>query len=956
MATPASMVRRMVGVAGILSVVGWLSAAEVFYRLPLNELTITEGTPPWVADEDGGLPHRIRNVTRSLFPYAVGGPGVEVYVGVMEPVRNHPISLRGLGAEGIGRQLYLAARVADGAQPANGRLFVPNSAWTGQVPLAFELVGEAGRTADARDEFFQAKRMHYERLAAADIPGGAWFRHQLLRAELEREGENATLESALPAAQEAEVSFRQRRREMDAYQLFSGGRAISENLQLDRVWELGPKDGEEEVPLDQVPGIATAAIDWKPLIAGKTPALDPLAAGIPEDQHALFFPSFQAMLTMLDEAAANGTPVLRLFEPRAEDARTRQRYESQMCLDLDDLARQFGPRLIASVAFTGSDPYLRTGSDVAVLFETPQPAALATLLAARQAAALQAHADGEPKTGVLAGMAYQGVRTPSRRLAAYLARSGNVVVVSNSTVQLGIVLETLQGTRPSLARSDEYVFFRDRYVRGGDETALLVLTDETIRRWCSPEWRIGAARRTRAAAVMAELQARALGQGDAGHPPPGVVTLADAPPDLGELRINEAGRIVSSVYGDSGFLTPIREMGLVRATRREVEMYDFFRSRYEREWRQVFDPIGIQFSVRAERLAADVTVRPLIGSSDYREFMATVGQVGLPANAGDPHPESIAHMVMALDKDAANIREIGSMGRSMVPGIQGNPLGWLGKWVALYFDRDPFWEEMLEEMEKGEEAMEGFMERNIWNLPVALVVDVENGFVLAGFLTALRGFVEQASPGMVLWETRTHGEEPYVRLSPSQRGRRMLLDEEEGEPIDLALYYANTGRSLIFSLREDLVQRHLDRLAAPVPAPDWEGNSMAAHFGNQGISLVRTILRESVPAEFQTRSWANLPILNEWARRFRPEDALALHEAYWDVRLVCPLGGEYVWDEEFQTFSSTVAGHPGRPAAPPAPTRLPPAMERIRDIRFGLTFEEDGLRANGVLDRAAGNP
>ena len=35
-----------------------------------------------------------------------------------------------------------------------------------------------------------------------------------------------------------------------------------------------------------------------------------------------------------------------------------------------------------------------------------------------------------------------------------------------------------------------------------------MITDATIRRWCGPEWRIGASRRTRAAAAIAELQAR----------------------------------------------------------------------------------------------------------------------------------------------------------------------------------------------------------------------------------------------------------------------------------------------------------------------------------------------------------------------------------------------------------------------------------------------------------------
>ena len=58
----------------------------------------------------------------------------------------------------------------------------------------------------------------------------------------------------------------------------------------------------------------------------------------------------------------------------------------------------------------------------------------------------------------------------------------------------------------SLGATDEYTFFRTRYPRGVDsETGLLILSDATIRRWCSPKWRIAASRRTRVAAAMADI-------------------------------------------------------------------------------------------------------------------------------------------------------------------------------------------------------------------------------------------------------------------------------------------------------------------------------------------------------------------------------------------------------------------------------------------------------------------
>ena len=80
---------------------------------------------------------------------------------------------------------------------------------------------------------------------------------------------------------------------------------------------------------------------------------------------------------MADETKQHDTPVLRLAEPRAEDAGIVQRYERQLGLPLGTLSRLLGPTLVKSVALTGSDPSFPMGTDVAVLLETDQPAVLA---------------------------------------------------------------------------------------------------------------------------------------------------------------------------------------------------------------------------------------------------------------------------------------------------------------------------------------------------------------------------------------------------------------------------------------------------------------------------------------------------------------------------------------------------------------------------------------------------
>ena len=287
----------------------------------------------------------------------------------------------------------------------------------------------------------------------------------------------------------------------------------------------------------------------------------------------------------------------------------------------------------------------------------------------------------------------------------------------------------------------------------------------------------------------------------------------------------------------------------------------------------------------------------------------------------------------------------------MAPGLRANPLGWLGDWVTVYADEDPFWAEFAAARDHDPDSQaDAFVEENIHRLPVALQVDVGNPLKLTGFLVALRAFVEQTAPNMATWETMTHQEQAYVRIRPAQRvrGQSDMLQE-------LALYYAVSPDGLILSLNETLIQKFLDRKLGKseqgnpsLAGPDWLGQNMALRVAGRGIDLLQALFDQDVRALLRARSWGNLIILNEWQRRYRDMAPLAVHERYWQTRLVCPGGGDYVWNEEFKTLESTVFGCPGRPKQPAS---LSTPLTRIKQLGMGLTFEDNGLRAKAGLTR-----
>jgi hypothetical protein len=75
-----------------------------------------------------------------------------------------------------------------------------------------------------------------------------------------------------------------------------------------------------------------------------------------------------------------------------------------------------------------------------------------------------------------------------------------------------------------------------------------------------------------------------------------------------------------------------------------------------------------------------------------------------------------------------------------------------------------------------------------------------------------------------------------------------------------------------------------------------------------------------------------------------------VHEQFWHTTLVCPGGGRYVWNEQWQTMESTVYGHPAQPKA--GPDQLLP-VGNITSANLGVTFEDEGLSAKAVLERSS---
>ena len=829
----------------------------------------------------------------------------------------------------------------------NGSLFIPNKDnELSEHPFSFDLKNAKILAPEKKSEetYQKNKLAYYQKLQKLSVPGTAWFRHQSEQA-------SNRLKKLLPKDEQTHqhnntnriirpVRKRGIERQMD---LFSGGRAISENLQLDRVLRLSSDEQNRTIPISSLKGITIDEMPWKELIGDAKPELDPLANALPSDQHALFFPTFQSMIEVMDKATLLGTPLLRLSEGRAESARSREKYRDQLCLPDTELSRVLGPKLISSVAMTGSDPFLRTGTSLTVLFEAKQTDALVAALALRRLQSSQKNKEAKDVSGTLFGVKYVGLVAPGDRIKSYSAVvSENIVVVTNSLNQLKRIIQVSQGEKTSLSSLEEYHYFRTRYLRppAQHEHTFVLISDATIRRWCGPEWRIGASRRTRASSELAELQAR--------HESSSALHLKDFP-ELGKVKIIN-GRVHSPRFGNLAFLRSVEDLGIKKITEEEKRAYVFFRDRYQSHWSNYFDPIAARLSIRDGEISGDLTILPLIGGSDYRRMISTTGDVKLKDSSGDPHPEALLHWVTAVDMDSPELQQVSNFASIMAPSLGTGAFSWIGKSYSLYLDQSPFFSELDDAFSSGgEKEANEFIKKNQGRFPIALNVEVNNPFKLTAFLAGFRAWLEQTAPGMTVWSNHSHKKQGYVKIAP---GKNLEDDLMEEGSVPVALYYVPSPKSLTVSLSEKMIKQAIDRNLirrsgdANQTIAQWAGKSSAFFAKNSLIELLDRILQKESLKHFQKKSWSNLYALNEWRIHLGKMNAPSYHLAVWQTELQCPGGGKYTWDEKFQTYESSVFGHPGKPRMPQNGIGL---LSPFGKVDFGLTFENDGLRAQGTI-------
>lgn len=792
-----------------------------------------------------------------------------------------------------------------------GTLYFPSADGEELVAHAFS----APRTAlvESEERYHGALAGHYLALAGLDVPGAPWFRRRAV-------AHGGDLENV--------SSFHGGRTYTgdDTFAMFTGGRALAESLRLDDVIE--PEgDDPQMVPLGEIEGVRVPEMAFAELLREGETELDPLSALVPSDQYAVYFPSFSALVAVAERLAADAAPLVHFADRRAEDARVRQRYEAQMLLELDGLAKVAGAQLVRTAALTGADPYMRTGTDLALLFECKDEASAAVLRAGFEGRA--AAAEGAAAVEVTThGLDVKGWESADRSVSCWLGTLGHVLVVSNSREQVERIAAVHASRAPSMGSLDEYLWFRQRYPRAdaeaGAEDAFVVVTDAAIRRWSGPRWRIATARRTRALAVLADAEAWRL------EAPLEVVRSAEPEPETGVRgggELDLSGPVARDTrLGARTFLNPILELAIDEVSTSERDGYRRWRNRFEAAWGGAFDPIAARISLGSTETRVDLTLVPLTLRSDYNDIAEFSGAARIHAGVPGPDDQAYVHIAVSLDGES----EFGRFVDDATEEFLGVREPWLGDFMAFWIERDD--EVLAFASEAG--SLDEFWEEKLPEFPAAILIGARDDDGARRFVDGLMDFI---------------GSQEFV-------GFDVELDSTDGvewygmRPVEASGFFAETptvyvcavGPGVLLTLSRKVLDRTIRRRDAFPAAPDeWIGRSAALHVDDTAKEFLAIHgVGKAFATRLRSRAFGNLPLLNEWRGRGIP-DPVAFHEQSWGVRLVCPGGQGYRWDAARGTMESVTYGSP---AAPRGGMTLPPALEALTAASFALEFERfEGL-------------
>lgn len=390
---------------------------------------------------------------------------------------------------------------------------------------------------------------------------------------------------------------------------------------------------EANLPIPQAP-------QWMPASLPPVPpdvVIESIAMRVPPECFYLRFGSFNNYVWFQELSTRFGGDIGQAVLMRGFNYEASARIERMMGAKLTAIAKMFGDKLIDDMALIGSDLYVKEGASLGALFSTKNSALLLTSMQADRKSAAKANPGASLETVNIAGKEVSLLSTPDNRLRSFMANDGEYVFVTTSSTLMRRFIEVGSGA-PSLASMPSFKWARAWMPEANNYSVFAYFSPDFFHQLVSPQYQIELRRRLESIAHLEIAEVASAAARAEGVPPDDVSemqaagllpTWFDQRAD-GARTLNSNGRWIDSLRGARGSFLPIADVELVNVSDVEASGYSKIAAFYQDQWRQM-DPLLVgmrRFELKGhpniERVALEGYVAPF-GKQKYGWIASLLG-------------------------------------------------------------------------------------------------------------------------------------------------------------------------------------------------------------------------------------------------------------------------------------------------------------------------------------------
>jgi hypothetical protein len=753
------------------------------------------------------------------------------------------------------------------------------------------------------------------------------------------------------------------------YEVFTGSLAVQESLQR-RVLRGGSTAGNLNVHISQLSPPAVQSLPYAELLEkrakkGATPKLREIAKLVPEDQYLLHFQSINAANELGDLTTQWGDDLLRLFTVQARDNRIREKFEDQLCLRRGPLTRLFADRVVTELALTGSDPFVREGSDMTILFRLRQPEVFGKAAAEWLAAVKEKRKDVEEREFNYRGHKIAAHYTADRAVSSFVARHEDYAIYSNSHRAIRKVVDTLLGLAPRLYDAVDYRYVSTLLPPSDDpQSGYLFASEAFLKRQIGPALKIAEKRRVECFNNLVMLNNASLFYRMEHGRSPGSLS------DLVEGRFVDSRKLVCphggayafdprqdacscSLHNRLKYLTPNVELAILQVSEQEHKEYERYKQAYQQFWQGVFDPIAIRFTM-GPRVKLEVCVLPFANGSLYSDLRRTLSEKPQKFGTARIAPSAVASVaaVPGRQQIAEFLRGLPGVAETLEADPTLTDLSWLGDRISVHvcdddtvLEVDPLRLRPLDHlpvrasvMQQGVVAL-GLMASKV---PAYVSLDVEDPDKAARLL-------EQLSTRIFL----KHGDVFGLPTSfdayrlPDYKGHAVYVLSYQLYAIKVRLHVTLVGNRLVAATKPQPLREVIDAAAAKEEHPSQEAH-LLLRLNRRALNRLKGDLQLYWEEKSRLACHRNIISVYTLAKLYEAplEDVQKLSEAKYGVTCYCPDHGDYGWDTRRDQVVCSVHGNRQqsrqRPGLDPR-SSFGAFIEGIEEVVASLRFEEEML-------------